>query len=80
MRFMSDPGTPRALAKLVRDIKVRELHPRSGPLWQEARIATELGEALALHYGVPFHFPSPREPDDDCPTWFEQDSAVRCND
>ena len=50
------------------------------PPWPEARLATGVGEALALHYGVPFHFPSPKEPDDDCPTWFEQDSAVRWKD
>jgi hypothetical protein len=48
------------------------------PPWPEARIASELGEAVARHYGVPFFFPSPNEPDDDCPPWWQQDRAVAC--
>jgi hypothetical protein len=50
------------------------------PPWPEARVATELGEALATHFGVPFWFPSPVEPDSDCPAWWEQDRAHPCQD
>jgi hypothetical protein len=50
------------------------------PPWPEARVATELGEALARHFGVPFWFPSPAEPDDDCPAWWERDRARPCKD
>ena len=50
------------------------------PPWPEAAVGAELGEALARHYGVPFFFPSPREPDDGCPNWWEQDKAIHCED
>lgn len=50
------------------------------PPWPEAAVATELGEALAQHFGVPFWFPSPTEPDDDCPNWWERDRAHPCED
>lgn len=50
------------------------------PPWPEARLAAELGEALARRHGVPFYFPSPRDPDDDCPNWWDQDRAIHCAD
>jgi len=50
------------------------------PPWPESAVGAELGEALARHYGVPFFFPSPGEPDDGCPNWWEQDEAIRCED
>lgn len=50
------------------------------PPWPEAKVAAELGTALAEHFGVPFWFPSPTEPDDDCPSWWEQDRAHHCED
>jgi len=50
------------------------------PPWPEARVANEIGEALARHFGVPFWFPSPNEPETDCPAWWEQQRAHRCED
>ena len=47
------------------------------PPWPEAKRASELGQALADQLGVPFYFPSPDEPNDRCPAWFEREIAVR---
>jgi hypothetical protein len=43
--------------------------------WLEAVAATVVGERLAQQFDVPFFFPSPHEPDDDCPHWWQQDQA-----
>jgi hypothetical protein len=48
------------------------------PPWSEAELATELGQALAARLGVPFYFPSPDHPEDDCPCWWEQDQGYPC--
>lgn len=49
------------------------------PSWEEyAAAAAQFGEALARHYGVPFHFPSPDDYEFDCPNWWEQDKAISC--
>lgn len=37
------------------------------PPWPEAQQATEQGRAVAQHFGVPFHFASPAEPNDALP-------------
>jgi hypothetical protein len=50
------------------------------PPWPEAALATELGTALANHFAVPFWFPSPTEPDHDCPRWSERSRAHPCED
>ncbi|HRI69214.1 MAG TPA: hypothetical protein PK156_33520 [Polyangium sp.] len=50
------------------------------PPWPESVVGTKLGEALARRFHVPFYFPSPKDPDDDCPNWWEQDRAIRCAD
>ncbi|WP_262061574.1 hypothetical protein [Streptomyces sp. STR69] len=39
------------------------------PPWPEAREAETVGRALAEQFGVPFHFASPDEPDNDAPRW-----------
>jgi len=39
------------------------------PPWPEAVLATALGTAIAAHFGVPFFFGSPQEPDLDQPRW-----------
>lgn len=39
------------------------------PPWPEAQEATRTGTALAERFGVPFHFASPDEPDDQAPRW-----------
>lgn len=48
------------------------------PPWGEARLAQEVGEELAAKFGVPFYFPSPDHPEDDCPRWWEQDQGYPC--
>ncbi|MFD6290836.1 hypothetical protein [Streptomyces sp. NPDC060205] len=39
------------------------------PPWPEAVEAARTGTALAARFGVPFHFASPNEPDDEAPRW-----------
>jgi hypothetical protein len=41
------------------------------PPWPEARRASEQGQAIAQHFGVPFHFASPEAPDVDLPRWWD---------
>ncbi|MBQ1053141.1 hypothetical protein KBX50_32435 [Micromonospora sp. C51] len=41
------------------------------PPWPEARQATEQGQAVAQHVGVPFHFTSPEAPGVDLPRWWD---------
>ncbi|MGC9671370.1 hypothetical protein ACNTMW_33100 [Planosporangium sp. 12N6] len=41
------------------------------PPWPEAQQATEQGQAVARHLGVPFHFTSPAVPDVDLPRWWD---------
>lgn len=45
---------------------------------QEAFLAKELGENAAKKYNLEFYFPSPNEPDDDCPKWTDRHLAVNC--
>lgn len=49
------------------------------PPWPEAAYATELGEALAAELGVPFYFPSPTIPEDQCARWWDRDHTHRCD-
>jgi hypothetical protein len=44
------------------------LHHRRGEAPPNA-VAAEAGRALADHLGVPFHFGSPDDPDDEAPRW-----------
>ncbi|GGR87902.1 hypothetical protein GCM10010169_35190 [Micromonospora fulviviridis] len=41
------------------------------PPWPEARQATEQGQAVAQHVGVPFHFTSPEAPDVELQRWWD---------
>ncbi|GHI72505.1 hypothetical protein Snoj_64230 [Streptomyces nojiriensis] len=41
----------------------------TGGLHPSAAAATRAGTALAAHLGVPFHFASPDDPDDEAPRW-----------
>ncbi|WP_299433934.1 hypothetical protein [uncultured Aquimarina sp.] len=50
------------------------------PPYPEARVATEIGEKLAKKYKLEFFFPSPIDPDDDCPRWTEKEKAISCVD
>ncbi len=48
------------------------------PPWPEARQAAEIGPALAARLGVPFYFPSPDHPEDECPRWWERKKGRPC--
>ncbi len=48
------------------------------PPWPEAAAASRAGADLAAALGIPFHFPSPIHPEDDCPRWWERDSGRLC--
>jgi hypothetical protein len=48
------------------------------PPWPEAEKAARLGAELSAEFGVPFHFPSPRHPEEDCPRWWEMGSSYPC--
>lgn len=50
------------------------------PPYPEAKLATEIGEKLKSKYNLAFYFPSPIDPDDDCPSWTEKDKAIQCLD
>src|SRR5262245_55173152 len=42
------------------------------PPWGEVALVREIGEELAARFGVPFYFPSPDNPEYECPRWWEQ--------
>jgi hypothetical protein len=48
------------------------------PFWSEAASARSVGEAVAARLGIPFYFPSPLHPEDDCPRWRERYLGVPC--
>lgn len=48
------------------------------PPWPEAASAQYLGKAVSARLGIPFYFPSPVHPEDDCPRWREQNLGVPC--
>jgi hypothetical protein len=48
------------------------------PPWPEARLAAEVGAELAERFGVPFYFPSPDHPEDDCPDWVDRERGSPC--
>ncbi|CAL2104833.1 conserved hypothetical protein [Tenacibaculum sp. 190524A02b] len=50
------------------------------PPYPEAKVAQEIGEKLKEKYGLEFFFPSPNNPDDDCPRWTERHRAINCVD
>lgn len=49
------------------------------PPWIECQKATLVGEALSAEFGVPFHFPAPQWPEDDCPHWWELGKSYPCS-
>jgi hypothetical protein len=51
-----------------------------GGEWTEASLAKEFGQKAIEKYGLEFYFPSPDEPDDDCPEWTERHLAINCAD
>jgi hypothetical protein len=48
------------------------------PPWGEARLAQRAGDKLAARFKVPFYFPSPDHPEDDCPRWWERSQGSPC--
>jgi hypothetical protein len=50
------------------------------PPWPEAVLAQRVGPLVAEKLRIPFWFPSPNEPDDGCPHWWQQDAAIPCQD
>ncbi len=48
------------------------------PPWPEARLAAEVGAEVAALLGVPFWFPSPDRPEDDCPRYLERALGAPC--
>jgi hypothetical protein len=54
------------------------LFKQEPPIWAEAAAAKTLGLGLAERYSVPFYFPSPHCPEEDCPRWAERDLGVPC--
>lgn len=48
------------------------------PPWPEAAFASEVGQQIARELGVPFYFPSPSEPEDACPRWWQQHDGTPC--
>lgn len=48
------------------------------PPWPETIEAGEAGRWLAAELGVPFHFPSPDRPEDDCPHWWQIAESYPC--
>ncbi len=50
----------------------------SVPPWPEAMVAERVGKRLAETHKLPFYFPSPSEPDDDCPPWWLRDAFGYC--
>ncbi len=48
------------------------------PPWPEAVAAQQLGEELAGRFGAEFYFPSPDQPEDDCPSWNERSQGYPC--
>jgi hypothetical protein len=48
------------------------------PPWPEAVRAREIGEQLAVHFGVPFYFACPNWPETDTPRWWRRHEASPC--
>lgn len=48
------------------------------PSWPEALIASEAGLLIEGRLGIPFFFPSPTEPEEDCPNWWERHLGTQC--
>jgi hypothetical protein len=46
------------------------------PPWPEAQLADAVGREISASFGVPFWFPSPTHPEDECPRFWERENAV----
>jgi hypothetical protein len=50
------------------------------PPWPEAVKANGIAERLREKFGLEIYFPSPNEPDEDCPKWSERGLGINCAD
>jgi len=48
------------------------------PPWPESEIAKEAGRLIESELRIPFYFPSPNEPEDDCPDWIDRHLGKKC--
>lgn len=48
------------------------------PPWPEAIEAAKNGAQLAAILGIPFYFPSPEHPEDECPHWWQRAEPTPC--
>jgi hypothetical protein len=48
------------------------------PPWPESTIARAAGSEVARALGLEFYFPSPDQPDDECPHFWQRDGAAAC--
>lgn len=48
------------------------------PPWPEAVIAQDIGKRLTKEFSAEFFFPSPNQPDDECPNWLNRKNAIHC--
>ncbi|MFC5455705.1 hypothetical protein [Prosthecobacter fluviatilis] len=48
------------------------------PPWPETQIASEAGRLIEKHLEIPFFFPSPVEPESDCPDWWDRHLGKKC--
>lgn len=74
---------PRQVSHVLMQLKLgTDRHLFEGPVtpWPEAQVAQHVGRAVARGWAIPFWFPSPQQPDDRCPHWWEREKAVRCED
>ncbi|MFJ2750099.1 hypothetical protein [Streptomyces sp. NPDC087297] len=70
LALADEPVGQKCLATVYWGTAVRALDGAdTGGLHPSAAAATRAGTALAGHLGVPFHFASPDNPDDEAPRW-----------
>ncbi|MBT2452219.1 hypothetical protein J7F03_35220 [Streptomyces sp. ISL-43] len=72
LALTEDPAGDHELATVYWGTGVRALEAEgadSDPRHPHAAAATRAGTALAAHLGVPFHFATPDDPDDEAPRW-----------
>jgi hypothetical protein len=48
------------------------------PPWPEALTAQQVSAEVTACFGVPFYFPSPNYPEQDCPRWRDRDKGTPC--
>jgi hypothetical protein len=48
------------------------------PPWPEAQIVSTVGRIIEHDYHIPFYFPSPDYPEDDCPRWWQRHHGTPC--